>query len=235
MNHEQLSKRLAAVADLVPYHARLADIGSDHAYLPCYLALKDKITYAVAGEVVQGPYDLAKQHVAQLNLSQMITVRLADGLQAIEETDNIDTVTICGMGGDLIVSILEGGRMTGKLKTVTKIIAQPNVDEYHVRQWFMKNNYTIDTELILSENGKIYEIIVGVSTNEPVVYTQEQLQFGVYLPLEKSDVFVTKWQSELEKYDKIIASLHHAKTPQTEKIEQFKLFQQKIKEMVSCL
>lgn len=233
MNHEQLSKRLEAVANLVPQNARLADIGSDHAYLPCYLALQNKITYAVAGEVVQGPYDLAKQHVVQLNVAHMITVRLADGLQAVEATDNIDTVTICGMGGDLIASILEGGRLSGKLKTVTKIITQPNIDEYHVRQWFVKNNYKIDTELILSENGKIYEIIVGIPTNEPIIYTQEQLQFGVYLPLEKSDVFVAKWHSELEKYDKIIASLHHAKTPQTDKVEQFKLFQQKIKEMVS--
>lgn len=233
MNHEQLSKRLSAVANLVPVNARLADIGSDHAYLPCYLALQNKIASAVAGEVVQGPYDLAKQHVAQLNLSQMITVRLADGLEAIEQTDNIDTVTICGMGGDLISSILEAGRLSNKLNGVTRIITQPNVDEYHIRQWFMQNQYKIETELILSENGKIYEIIVGVPTNEQAVYTQEQLQFGVYLPLEKSDVFVAKWQNELEKYDKIIASLHHAKTPQIEKIEQFKLFQQKIKEMVS--
>lgn len=233
MNHEQLSKRLSAVANLVPQGARLADIGSDHAYLPCYLALQNKITYALAGEVVQGPYDLAKQHVAQLNLAHVITVRLADGLQAVEETDDIDTVTICGMGGDLIASILEGGRQSGKLKTVTKIITQPNVDEYYVRQWFMQNQYKIETELIVSENGKIYEIIVGVPTQESVVYTQEQLQFGVYLPLEKSDVFVAKWQNELEKYDKIIASLHHAKIPQTDKIEQFKLFQEKIKEIVS--
>lgn len=233
MNHEQLSKRLSAVANLVSPGARLADIGSDHAYLPCYLALQNKIASAVAGEVVQGPYDLAKQHVAQLNLSQIITVRLADGLQAIETADNIDTVTICGMGGDLIASILESGKQSGKLNTVTKIITQPNVDEYYVRQWFMQNQYKIDTELILSENGKIYEIIVGVPNNKPIVYTQEQLKFGVYLPLEKSDVFIAKWQNELEKYDKIIASLHHAKTPQTDKIEQFKLFQQKIKEMVS--
>lgn len=233
MNHEQLSKRLSEVANLVSPGARLADIGSDHAYLPCYLALQNKISYAVAGEVVKGPYELAKQHVAQLNLSQKIAVRLADGLQAVETTDNIDTVTICGMGGDLIASILEGGRLSGKLKTVTKIITQPNVDEYYVRQWFMQNQYKIDTELILSENGKIYEIIVGIPHQEPIIYTQEQLQFGVYLPLEKSAIFIAKWQNELDKYDKIIASLHHAKTPQTDKLEKFKLFQQKIKEMVS--
>lgn len=233
MNHEQLSKRLSEVANLVSPGARLADIGSDHAYLPCYLALQNKISYAVAGEVVKGPYELAKQHVAQLNLSQKIAVRLADGLQAVETTDNIDTVTICGMGGDLIASILEGGRLSGKLKTVTKIITQPNVDEYYVRQWFMQNQYKIDTELIVSENGKIYEIIVGIPHQEPISYTQEQLQFGVYLPLEKSAIFIAKWQNELDKYDKIIASLHHAKTPQTDKLEKFKLFQQKIKEMVS--
>lgn len=233
MNHEQLSKRLSAVANLVSPGARLADIGSDHAYLPCYLALQNKISYAVAGEVVKGPYELAKQHVAQLNLSQKIAVRLADGLQVVETTDNIDTVTICGMGGDLIASILEGGRLSGKLKTVTKIITQPNVDEYYVRQWFMQNQYKIDTELIVSENGKIYEIIVGIPHHKSINYTQEQLQFGIYLPLEKSAIFIAKWQNEFEKYDKIIASLHHAKTPQKDKIEKFKLFQQKIKEMVS--
>lgn len=232
MNHEQLSKRLQTVASHVPKGARLADIGSDHAYLPCYLALQNHISYALAGEVVKGPYELACKHVAQLGLSQMITPRLADGLMAIESSDDIDTVTICGMGGDLIASILEKGKQHHKLESVTTIIAQPNVDAIQVRKWLMLNGYAITCEHILEENGKIYELIVAKPSATVVQYTPDELQFGVYLLQEKSDVFKLKWQNELEKYDKIIASLQHAKEDMHEKVATFERLKDKISEVI---
>ncbi|MBS4761275.1 tRNA (adenine(22)-N(1))-methyltransferase TrmK [Carnobacteriaceae bacterium zg-ZUI252] len=232
MNHEHLSKRLQTVAQFVPQNARLADIGSDHAYLPCHLVLQGRISYALAGEVVKGPFELAQKHVAQLNLGHLITARMADGLMAVEKEDAIDTVTICGMGGDLIASILEKGKQNGKLDGVTTLITQPNVDEQHVRLWLMENHYRITDEIILEENGKIYEIIVAEFTTDKVVYTQEELTFGVFLPAQKSDVFVQKWIREIEKYDKIILSLQKANSDTRDKIDAFKAEQQRIKEII---
>ena len=89
MNHLDLSQRLAAVGEFVPESARLADIGSDHAYLPVALMLKGKIKYAVAGEVVQGPYESARKQVQKDGLEDRITVRLANGLDAIQPQDAI--------------------------------------------------------------------------------------------------------------------------------------------------
>ena len=109
MNENQLSKRLATVGDLIPRGSRLADIGSDHAYLPVALMLENKLSFAVAGEVVEGPYQSAKTQVSKSNLTDKIIVRLANGLDAIEPEDQIDVISICGMGGTLIRDILEAG------------------------------------------------------------------------------------------------------------------------------
>ena len=103
----RLSKRLSAVAAYVQKGSRLADVGSDHAYLPLFLVENGIIDYAVAGEVVQGPYQSALTNVAQAGKEELIQVRLANGLAAIESSDQIDTITIAGMGGRLIADILE--------------------------------------------------------------------------------------------------------------------------------
>lgn len=101
MNEHALSDRLACVGEQIPDQARIADIGSDHAYLPVALMLQNKITYAVAGEVVQGPYDSASKQVRKNGLTEKIVVRLADGLDAVQPEDKIDTVVVAGMGGGL--------------------------------------------------------------------------------------------------------------------------------------
>ena len=75
MNEIKLSKRLQAVADLVKPNSRLLDVGSDHAYLPAYLVQQEKIDFAIAGEVVKGPYQIAQNHVAEQNWQEKMEVR----------------------------------------------------------------------------------------------------------------------------------------------------------------
>ncbi len=161
MNHLDLSQRLAAVGDFVPESARLADIGSDHAYLPVALILRGKIEYAVAGEVVQGPYESARKQVKKDGLEDRITVRLANGLDAIQPQDGITAVTIAGMGGSLIRDILEAGKLNQRLSGQERLILQPNIGERTLRSWLQENQYKIQSEKILEENKKIYEIIVA--------------------------------------------------------------------------
>ncbi len=81
LNTDKLSFRLATVAKYVPKGARLADIGSDHAYLPCYLAKNGKIHFAIAGEVAAGPYQSAEKNVLSEGLTEIISVRMGDGLR----------------------------------------------------------------------------------------------------------------------------------------------------------
>ena len=104
-----INKRLQLVAEYVE-NRRLADIGSDHAYLPIYLAKNNKIDYAVAGEIVEGPHKVSIKNVREEGLVGTIDCRKAAGLDAIELSDNIEVITICGMGGKLIADILEKGK-----------------------------------------------------------------------------------------------------------------------------
>lgn len=228
MNEHSLSKRLAMVGAEVPSGARLADIGSDHAYLPTALMLEGKIQYAVAGEVVKGPFESAKRQVAKNGLSNKITVRLADGLAAVVPEDRIDTVTIAGMGGTLIAHILDEGVRSGNLQKTERLILQPNVGEQNVRQWLIANEYWIEREHILEENDKIYEIIVALPVTAAKTdsrkgeYTEKELFFGPLLAVEKSPIFLKKWQKEQQNRQRVWNQLQQAGTPQTEKITEIK-------------
>ncbi|WP_285119736.1 tRNA (adenine(22)-N(1))-methyltransferase [Lactococcus petauri] len=217
MNEIKLSKRLQAVADLVKPNSRLLDVGSDHAYLPTYLIQQEKIDFAIAGEVVKGPYQIAHNHVAEQNLQEKIEVRLANGLAAFEESDNITSIVIAGMGGILISEILEAGK--DKLSQVEQLILQPNNHEESLRSWLMDHDFVITSEKILLEAGKIYEIIVAEHGTAEL--NETELEFGSYLSQEKSEVFCQKWNKELNTLNKILERLpeNHEKraTVQAEK------------------
>ncbi|HEM3577854.1 TPA: tRNA (adenine-N(1))-methyltransferase [Streptococcus suis] len=191
----KLSKRLAAVADYVLQGARLADVGSDHAYLPLFLVEQGRIDFAVAGEVVQGPYQSALQNVEQAGQSEKISVRLANGLAAVELADQVSTITIAGMGGRLIAEILEAGK--DKLVSVERLVLQPNNREDDVRHWLVEHDFQLVAEEILEENDKIYEILVAEKGS--VDLAADQLRFGPYLLEEQSATFQKKWLKELDK------------------------------------
>ncbi|MEK6190680.1 MAG: class I SAM-dependent methyltransferase [Carnobacterium alterfunditum] len=109
MDESQLSLRLSRAASYVEPGDHLADIGSDHAYLPCALASKEKVAFAIAGEIVEGPFQAAQNQVKRLGLTEKISVRLGNGLEVISKEDEITAITICGMGGLLIAAILDSG------------------------------------------------------------------------------------------------------------------------------
>ncbi|MBO1086972.1 MULTISPECIES: tRNA (adenine(22)-N(1))-methyltransferase [Enterococcus] len=210
MNHTELSKRLETVGRFVPEAARLADIGSDHAYLPVALMLKGKIDFAIAGEVVKGPFESAKRQVMKNGLSERIEVRLANGLDAIEKDDHISAITIAGMGGSLIRDILESGRQNQRLSGEERLILQPNIGEKTLRTWLKENNYQIIAEEIIEENKKIYEIIVAEKKEQPIDYSEKELMFGPFLLEEKNAAFSAKWQRELKQREVILEQLKNA-------------------------
>ena len=192
-----ISKRLSIVASFVPQGAILLDVGSDHAYLPIELVESGKIERAIAGEVVVGPYQSALKNVKAHGLSEKIQVRLANGLAAFEETDQVSTITIAGMGGRLIATILEEG--LDKLSSVNRLILQPNNREDELRVWLQAHGFQIVTESILEEAGKFYEILV-VEAGE-MKLSASDTRFGPFLSKELSHVFVQKWQREASKLE----------------------------------
>lgn len=236
MNEQRLSKRLAKVARFVPEQAILADIGSDHAYLPAWLILNHKIKRAIAGEVVEGPYQTAKKLVERLGLQEKIVVRKGDGLEVIESADQVNCVTICGMGGLLISEILERGDQQQKLASVEYLILQPNMGERLVRKWLQEHQYAIIAESILEEDQKIYEIIVAKKMNERVKYSEKELLFGPISLKEKNLVFCRKWQHELKQKKTILKQLTQAKQGVEKKAllqEQIQLLEEVLQECQS--
>lgn len=208
MDEKNLSKRLATVASYVPAGARMADIGSDHAYLPAALALQKKISYAVAGEVVKGPYENAVSEIKGHGLTDLIKPRLADGLAAITPADRIDTVVIAGMGGTLIAEILERGK--DRLQGVRRLVLQPNVGEGRLRRWLMDNRYQIMAEQIVAEDDHIYEIIVSEPSVVPFRYSDYELMFGPRLLEKKGPIFTAKWRDYIKRQQGVIHQMEQA-------------------------
>lgn len=208
MNEHTLSMRLERVAAHMPAGASLADIGSDHGYLPVALMRRGAIAAAVAGEVAQTPFHAAVRTVRDNGLEQQITVRQANGLAAIEAADEITAISICGMGGETIRDILESGK--ARLSGRERLILQPNGGEQPLRQWLMENNYRILCEELLRENGFYYEIIVAERAG-PVLYTAEELYFGPLQMQARSPVFLGKWQRMLLEKQKVLASFARAR------------------------
>lgn len=206
MNAQKLSKRLESVAFFVPTGAVLADIGSDHAYLPCYLIHKGIAARAVGGEVVKGPYESAVRQVRTEELTEKIIVRMADGLAAIEESDRVDTVTIGGMGGPLIVSILE--KHPGALKSVTRLILQPNIHAKVIREWALKNGWALQDEVILEEDEKVYEVLV--LQRGAMALTEAEILLGKQLLANRTNIFVQKWSREVANWQRVLTSIEKA-------------------------
>ncbi|ATE77088.1 tRNA (adenine-N(1))-methyltransferase [Pseudomonas frederiksbergensis] len=208
LNQQTLSMRLERVTAHVPAGARLADIGSDHGYLPVALMRRGAIVAAVAGEVALTPFRSAERTVRENDLDQWITVRLADGLTAIEPGDGITVISICGMGGETIRDILDSGK--ARLSGQERLILQPNGGEQPLRQWLMENGYCILCEEVLRENRFDYEIIVAERTG-PVMYTAEELYFGPLQMQARSSAFLIKWQRLLREKQRTLSSFAKAR------------------------
>ncbi|EDL64459.1 tRNA (adenine(22)-N(1))-methyltransferase [Bacillus sp. SG-1] len=209
MNAEKLSKRLETVVSFIPEGSRIADIGSDHAYLPCYAVDKGIAASGIAGEVAEGPYQSAVKQVKYSQLEDVITVRKGDGLEVISPNET-DCITIAGMGGALIASILEKGK--DKLEGVSRLILQPNVAAIAIRKWLLENGWELKAERILEEDHKIYEVLVADKGNPETPYEQleTELLLGPFLSKEKSSVFKTKWGQELKQWRNILENMKQA-------------------------
>ncbi|HYF79832.1 MAG TPA: class I SAM-dependent methyltransferase [Symbiobacteriaceae bacterium] len=151
-----LSPRLAAAAAYVLPGRPLADIGTDHAYLPAHLVQAGAIPRAIAGDVLPGPLDAARSTVQEAGLTQQIELRLGNGLKILKPGE-VATVTICGMGGPLIAEILEAGPLAG----VERLVLQPMGGEETLRRWLMEHGWYIIDEKLVEDGGRIYAVMAA--------------------------------------------------------------------------
>ena len=150
----ELSPRLDAIARQVPQGARLADIGTDHGYLPVWLLMRGTIERAIAADLREGPLGRARKTARQYGQSEKISFRLCDGLTDIDP-DEVDVITIAGMGGETIATILEAAPWTRQDKL---LILQPMTGAPRLRPWLQRHGYSILAETICREGKKYYSI-----------------------------------------------------------------------------
>ncbi|WLR43971.1 tRNA (adenine(22)-N(1))-methyltransferase TrmK [Bacillus carboniphilus] len=223
MNELNLSKRLKTVASFIPKGAVLADIGSDHAYLPCYAIIHKTASFAIAGEVSEGPFSSALNQVRECELDDFISVRKGDGLEVINSS--VTCITVAGMGGELIKSILENGKE--KLTNVKTLILQPNIHAIIIRKWLLNQGWELKNEVIIEEDGKIYEILVAEKGDSYEPYNpsifEEQLLLGPFLMAKKEPVFMKKWLLEQDHLEKVLKQMEMAKQDEKNKKKKLEL------------
>ncbi|MBQ6442739.1 MAG: SAM-dependent methyltransferase [Lachnospiraceae bacterium] len=173
---QRLSERLLAAASLVPDGAALADIGTDHGFLPISLCETGRIRKAFAMDVAEGPLSRAKAHILEAGLQERIEVRRSDGLSELKPGE-ADTVSLLGMGGALIMRILTANdpRTLG----IRTLLLGPQSEVKHVRAFLLQKGYVIETERLVEEDGKFYFLLLvdKDGAGEPP-YSEAELLYG---------------------------------------------------------
>ncbi|MBR2336312.1 MAG: SAM-dependent methyltransferase [Clostridia bacterium] len=174
MNLPKLDQRLMCAAEAVPQCDVVADVGTDHAYLPVYLVLRGKCNYAIASDINEGPVKRAVLNVTGYGLNSKVQVIKTDGLHGIEEYKP-DTVLILGMGGELIAKILAEAPWLKSNKT--RLILQPMTHPEVVREYLWTSGFGILEEK-LCQCGKIYNVIVAEYIGQSTEYTPIEALVG---------------------------------------------------------
>lgn len=216
------SKRLLKIAECIKNYKKgniLADIGTDHAYLPCFLFKEKAISHAYACDVAEGPLHSSMATIAQEEVEGHVIPLLGDGLAPIVDKD-VDMISICGMGGLLMTQILD--RHPEKMETA-RFFLQANTAIDLLREYLMKHDMRIIYEDVVKDAHHIYEIII-VEKGKDVSYTKEELIFGPVLMKKKDPLFIEKWQKQLVSQSNILKGL-----PQTN--EKY----QEVKDMVDLI
>lgn len=190
----KITPRLKMVALLVPCCEMVADIGTDHGYLPIYLVNKGICKNAVAADVNEGPLSAAKKNIAQTRVKDRINTVLTDGLKKIDEAD---CVTIAGMGGELIASILEHRK-----ENMTKFVLQPQRSFDVLRKFLAKNGFEIKKEAVAKEGNKMYCAFYCEFTGEEAELTEKEALLGkkeLFDDLSLYAEYVNYRKAEIEK------------------------------------
>ena len=202
----KLSKRLECIADCIAqiavYDDKLADIGTDHGYLPCFLTGNKVISYAYACDVAKGPLASSKETIAQNHVEKMVEPLLGNGLEPILDKD-ATIICLAGMGGFLMEEILDAH--LDELPMIKYVVVQANICIHVVRACLNRHGFKTKGEVMVEDAHHIYEVLIFERGEEKL--NEKQLQFGPLLLENKPALFYKKWQYELAIQKRIIPSL----------------------------
>lgn len=201
----ELSYRLNKIAQKVTQNGIIADIGTDHAYIPIFLYKNNRIKSGIACDISKGSLQKAKDNIKKYNLQDKIQTRLGNGLEKISLQDNVDTVIIAGMGGMLMIDILEKGKYI--LENVKELILQPQKDIDKVREYLHKNNFKIIDDEMLKDDGKYYTIIKSIKGEEDILYKKEEYVFGRFEINNKCQILKEYMEEQLYKMEIVLKNI----------------------------
>ena len=158
---------MKAVAAMVTPGNILADVGTDHGYVPISLVQRKKIKNAIAMDINKGPLQHAKEHIAEFQLEDYIETRLSDGVKKLE-VGEVDSILMAGMGGELIIRIITEGMEV--CRSVNELVLQPQSELGKVRKFLRENNFEIIDEDMVIEDGKYYPMMKVVPVDEIVLW-----------------------------------------------------------------
>ena len=170
-----LDGRLSVCADLVRPNTKLVDVGTDHAYLPIRLAVDKKIASAIASDIRQKPLAAGLENIRKYGCEDIVSVRLCSGLDGISP-DEADDIVMAGMGGELIVKILENAPWVKSAEK--RLILQPMTKAHVIRSYLYENGFSILSETPCTAAGKYYTVICSEYTGEQIDYSESDLYIG---------------------------------------------------------
>jgi len=187
MEKIQLSARLQLIADMVPECKAMADVGTDHGYLPIALTQMDKVQKAYAMDINKGPLAKAMENIEKANAEVLVTTVLSDGLEHLQS--DTDVLVIAGMGGMLIGQILE--KEKPKLEGLSHMVLSPHLDQEAMRRKVHALGWQIVDERMIEDKGKYYTVMLCIKGQE--IYTDLEYKYGAKLMAERDPY----WQADL--------------------------------------
>lgn len=200
-----LTERLKKVAEYVKNSRCLADIGTDHGYVPIFCVKNGTAKTAVASDVNTGPLKSAEKNIEKYGLSEKISVRLSNGFENFENGE-FDTAVIAGMGGLLINEIVEKGK--DKFSDETRLIIQPMIAQSEVRRYLSENGFVIEDESLAREDNKIYNIFLCRKGFEKL--SEFDIFVGKRLFEKKGELFKRHMDGKIFTLTKIVEGLKNA-------------------------
>ncbi|WP_053957547.1 tRNA (adenine(22)-N(1))-methyltransferase [Inediibacterium massiliense] len=199
----KLTNRLLAITKFVKKGSSVADVGTDHGYIPVYLVKNHISKEVIATDVNEGPLNSAKETIKEHGLEKYIQTRLGSGLVPIKSYE-VDTVIIAGMGGLLIRDILKNDLEV--TRSIKRFILQPMVAQEDLRKWLIQNHFKIVDEKLEKEDHRIYEIMV-VEKGEQMIEDEIYYKISKKLIENKDPLLEVFIQKHIQKQKKIFRNL----------------------------
>ena len=220
-----IGDRLEAIGKLVPQGCVLADIGTDHAYLPVWLLEQGKIASAIAGDIAEGPCLAAKNTVSMHGMKGKVEVRLGSGLKVLQ-TGEADCIAIAGMGASTMIEILEADMPLAV--EAKRLVLQPMAGAASLRKWLIQNGWCIVAEDLVADGRHLYEIM-AVERGESEAFSDAVLEIGPSLIEAKHPLLAKQFARQINNYKKLLANM--GKSEQARASEKYIAWEKLVQEL----